>query len=583
MPILSRTSRRSPGRRAVWTGICAMLALGAAGIVCPVLIVLAQTMSDRYGLRDNAIVPYYLTDRNELALKHVLSFTTRIDWLAGRHNRNEWTSRAALRDDADFYSTRPAALKQMGLSLEAWQTIVADLQEFKATMNSDDLVAKEFRIEDYFRPFLRDRYGRRADALLAAYEQTGRPPEWLERAVPEADARRRLLADHDRLGVAIMNHDLGSDYLSYDSVAVPKPGSFLEPFWRPGGEARDILWSDFKASLPPEQLMIVSSDSYWHEHVRQKYGTIGALNGAWGTEHEGFHELKVPLLPPVDTPAMRADWDEFIIQRWPRRLLEVPWSGQFILGWQQHVRKRLLGKMRGDADEEERALREAAWLAVWGLTSWDEVPLPATQPEDEAIARYWNEYTSSGAIPAGQFILHSPELAFRRFARRKYGPEGASSSQPAGQAEDHGLDGSAALAALNDAWGTRFESFHFVPLPLALADYAPVRYTPGELRWSMATESYRRVWEHLAGRGRAIGGAVILVLCALICALKVKPILAFIALNTLLLGYGGFMWAFALRPGRRPGAPVGGAATSGPAVPQAIASSPRPSWPPCPR
>ena len=130
------------------------------------------------------------------------------------------------------------------------------------------------------------------------------------------------------------------------------------------------------------------------------------------------------------------------------------------------------------------------------------------------------------------------------------------------EADRAAADG-AALAALNEAWGTRFTSFHFVPLPLALADYAPVRYTPGELRWSMATESYRRVWEHLAGRGWAIGGAVILALSALVCALKVKPILALIALNTFLLGYGGLMWAFALRPDRGPGAPAAGVNDTG--------------------
>jgi ABC-type glycerol-3-phosphate transport system permease component len=513
MPILSAIGRRSPGQVAIRVGIYALLTLGAGAIVYPVLIVLGQAMSNAYDLRDNAVIPYYLRDRNELALKRIFSFTTKVDLLAGRHNRNKWSSQTQMRDDATFYDDVPKLLARQGLSLEAWETIVADLDEFKLKhMSSDELLAKEFRVEDYFRPFLRDRHGGLADAFLTERRKTGRLPRWFVRTYPDADERERIVCDRDRLGLAIMNHEWKSDYLNYYSVEVPRPGNFTVPFWRPGSSPQEKMWSDFKTSLPPQQKLIISSDSYWHTYLKLKYRTIAELNAAWGTKHGGFYELRVPLAPPA-SPTVRKDWEEFIIKRWPRRLLKIP--SKYADAWRQYVRSQLLRKVGARADAEAAALAEASRLVGRPVASWDKLPFWGDLPQDETLSRYWGELTSCGAVGPADMELCAPELRFRRFLGLKYG--GSGPARPDAET----------LAKLNAAWKTDFKSFDEIPLPLMLADYAPVRFHPWHIRRSFMTESFRRVAEYLFGRGRAVQNTLILVVCALASVLTINPIAAY--------------------------------------------------------
>lgn len=509
MPILSEVGKRQPGQVALRVGLYALLTLGALAIVYPVFIVLGQTASDRFDLRDNAIVPYYLRDRSELALKHVFSFSNKLDFLASRHNRDQWTNQVRMREDREFYATRPALFAEQGLSPEAWRTVLADLNEFKAGMDSDRLTAKRFRVEDFYRPFLIERYGRRADELLAELDGGAEPPAWMSQVYPDPEELEEVLSGRERLGVAIMNHELRSDYLNYYSIEVPRPGNFAVPFWRPGRYPKDRLWSEFKASLSPEQLLVISSDTYWHVFLKLKYRTAKSLSEAWGTSCGGIYGLHVPFRPP-ERAAMRKDWETFVVKRWPRSLLKIP--KRFAPEWREYVRAQLVSKAPRVLDAQEFALREAGRLTGRALGSWDELDLPETRPENETLSRYWCEFTASGAVPPTEMILDAPEAGFREFLRRKYG---------------EGKDEAGALAALNAAWRTSYGSFGEVPLPLVLADWAPVRFSPTKVRLSFLTESYRRVIEYMSGRGRAARNTLVLVVLSLLGALTINPIAAY--------------------------------------------------------
>jgi len=505
MPILGTVGRKHPSQIALRIGIYGLLTMGATAIIYPLLIVLGQTFSDAFDLRDNAIIPYYLRDRNELVLKDIFSMQPKkLTLLASRHNRNEWTSQVRMRDDRTFYATRPATFAAEGLSLDAHETILADLNAFKCTMDSDRTMVRVFRAEDYYWPFLRDKYGAKADALRKEVGTTDRWPDWLLRVYPEERQWRHIVSNHDRLGLAIMNHDFRTDYLNYYSVELLPPGNFTVPFWRPDRNPKSLMWSEFKASLPPQAKLIVSSDTYWHTFLKLKYRKIDLVNGAWGTSHEGFYELKVPLKAPAD-PELRADWEEFTVKRWPRRLLIIP--TRYAPQWREYVRKRLSAKV-GEAD----ALAEAGQLVGKSLTSWDQLELSPTLPADETLGRYWCEFASTGTIPAEDMRLDAPELNFRSFLRKAYGS---------------GKSDAEALAALNKAWRASFKSFDDVPLPLGMNDYAPARYHPTRRRLSHMTESFERVTSYLIGRGRAVQNTFILVVMSLISALTINPIAAY--------------------------------------------------------
>ncbi|MEW6358119.1 MAG: carbohydrate ABC transporter permease [Planctomycetota bacterium] len=522
MPILGKVGQNHPSQIALRLGIYGLLTLGAVCIIFPLLIVLGQTFSDIFDLRDNTIIPHYLRDRNELALKHIFSMAPqKLDLLASRHNRNEWTSQVNMREDHHFYATRPAAFAEQGLSLDAHERIVADLNEFKKTMDSDAMFVRIFRAEDYYRPFLQKKYGAEADALREEFKETGRWPAWIERTYPDERERKHILSRRDRLGLAIMNHDFQSDYLTYHGVELLPPGNFTVPFWRPGRTKKDLMWSEFKRSLPPEGKLIISSDTYWHTFLKLKYPKIELLNEAWGTSHEGFYGLKCPLSPSGE-PKLRADWEEFIVKRWPRRLLTIP--ADYAPRWREYVRQRLDAKVG-----KENGLSEAGKLIEQTLTHWDDLPLPTNLPDDETLGLYWCEFTSTGAIPPDRMVLDAPELNFRKFLREKY-TRIASANQAPNLPEVRNLrevGPGETLAALNNVWKGSFKSFDDVPLPLGLYDDAPIRFHPTRVRLSHMTESFERVFEYLTGRGRAIQNTLVLVVFSLLSALTVNPIAAY--------------------------------------------------------
>ncbi len=510
MPILSQVGRHSPSQRLARTVLYTVLIAGALTIIYPILVVLGQTISDLYDLRDNAVVPRYLYNRNELALKYIFDATIRLQLMASRHHRNLWTNQMRMREDRNFYASRPAEYAREGLNLEAYPRIVADLDAFKQTQNPDGMPVRRFRIEDWYRPFLRRRYEHRAAAFLRrVHAGGGALPEWFTRRYTPAE-RRRLLGSRERLGVAILNHEMRADYRNFYDVEVPRPENFLMPFWRPDNTPRARLWHDFKASLPPSQKMLINSDAYWHDFLIARYRKIEALNAAWHTKHKGFYEIRMPLAPPA-APAVRKDWDAFIVKRWPRRLLRIP--QRFAPAWRAYVRKRLLAKFADSADPEAAALAAAGRMAGHPLADWRRFPLPERRPADETLSRYWCEFSRSGAVPAAAMGLDAPELRFREFLKARYGTGGP------GEA--------GALAALNRAWKTHFSSFDQVPLPADFADYVQVRFHPWRVRRQFITESYTRVFQYLVGRGRAVRNTVILVLLSLLSALTINPIAAY--------------------------------------------------------
>ncbi|MCY3023042.1 MAG: ABC transporter permease subunit [Planctomycetota bacterium] len=517
MPILSRVGSGSPAQVLARVLIYTLLTCGALCIVYPLLIVVGQAMSNEWDHRDNAVVPEYLYDRNDLALKHIFSLTRNLSLLASNHHQDGWTSQSAMRGDTAFYAQQAEEFARHGVPLDNWQAIVRDLNKFKTTIDVDNLLAIEFRIEDHFRPFLREKYGRAADAFVQTHVQEQKPlPEWFTQTFPEAASQKRVLGDRETLGIALMNHELRSDYLNYHAVEVPPPGNLTVPVWRPFPGAKSAMWREFTESLPPEQKLIVSSDAYWHDYLQKKYPTVKDLNAAWGKDHKGFYGLVLSFTPPPPGP-VRKDWEEFIVKRWPRRLLELP--KEYAGAWREFVRSRFLKKEDGsDPAAQAAALNAFQRSTGLALKSWDELRFPATRPADDVLSRYWCEFTFSGAVPPQEMILLAPELQFRVFLCERYWFRW---SQTVAEGKV------TALAALNAAWKTSFKSFEEVPLPLAYADCAPARFEAGALRWSFATEPFKRILEYVLGRGRAAQNTLILVTLSLLSALTINPLAAY--------------------------------------------------------
>jgi ABC-type glycerol-3-phosphate transport system permease component len=508
MPILPRVGARRPGPLAARGVVYLCLSLGALAIVYPLLIVVGQTLSDSFDLRDNAIVPRYLRDRNDLLLKHIIATKRNVQLIASRHHRNDWRNADAMRADTGFYASRPAALTEMGFNFDAWETVLADWNAFKATLRADEFLVADFRVEDDYRPFLRTRYRQQAARFRQAMEQGAPPPLWFPRTFPDPAVRKRMLADPKRLAVAIMNHELQSDYNNMFGVEVVREGNFLAPFWRPGALPKDVMWSDFKASLPGQRRFVVGADTYWHTFLRIAYRDVKGVNAAWGTAYAGIPEIRFPRRPPA-APRIRKDWDRFVVLRWPRRMLSIP--AAVADAWRGHVRGQLRKRFESAPDADAQALAEAGRLTNRRLASWAEFPFFPRLPEDETLGRYWCEFTVSGAIAATNMTLITPRIRLHEFLADKYG---------VGQPE-------AALTRLNAAWQTAFTTWDEIPLPFLIADYAPVHVHPWRYRVSFMTEAYERVAAYMFGRGRAAWNTLVLVLLALASALTINPCAAY--------------------------------------------------------
>ena len=97
--------------------------------------------------------------------------------------------------------------------------------------------------------------------------------------------------------IAVLNRNYQTDYKSFDQVPLIK-----EP------PSKGLALSDWEAfiagsqdpdtkkvhKLPAEMLRIHSVDFLLRDHLKAKYGTIEAVNGAFGTGYEGF----LDILPP---------------------------------------------------------------------------------------------------------------------------------------------------------------------------------------------------------------------------------------------------------------------------------------------
>jgi ABC-type glycerol-3-phosphate transport system permease component len=509
VPILSRVGWRSPGQIAARTTFYALLGLGAVASIYPLLLIFGQATSDRFDLRDNAILPRYLFDRNELALKHVYSHSPRLSWLAARHHRVGWTTHPRMRADADFLHELERTVRAQGFTERSHEAVLRDFRAFKRTLGPGDRLPKAFRSDDYYRPFLIERYEERAKALAAAVERGAAPPGWLRQVFPDEAARRSVMRSRRRLALAVMNHEFGSDYPTFYSVEPMPQGNLVVPVWRPPSGPKADMWRDFLGSLPAERTWVVNSDVFWHDYLRGRYdGKIELLNEGWGTDHRGFYELRLPLEPPRAAP-VRADWDRFVVARWPRRLLRLP--PKHAPAWRAFLGERLRRRVGAEADDAA-LLEEGRSFAGLKAAAWDKVALPRAWPAHRTLGRLWAEFSSSGAVPAEDMVLDAVETRFRRFLRERHAPRG---------------DEAAALAAVNRSWGTGFAALAEVPLPVELADLVEVTSSPTSLRWSHAVESFGRVTEYITGRGRAIRNTVILIVLSLLSALTINPLAAY--------------------------------------------------------
>jgi multiple sugar transport system permease protein len=275
--------RHERGARWILAAFYTLLVIGGATMIYPFWLMVTSSISDGLDIRDRAIVPRYLVDRDELFVKYLANrygnalevlYTTYpvegvvriIDYRGRLRAPKERPSNALVRDWEDFL--RQAANPS---------TIVPGLFQ---------------RLTLGFQRFLEARYSAPAPVIL-------NPAAW--KALPPIERLNRVYH---------------LDYDSFDYVDLPtwKFGQKAEVASDP--IARDF--SDFLRSLKPRDVLPVSGESLWRAWLRDRW-TPATLSAALGRPVARRDEVPFSLRRP-SAPAERGLWDRFVNECWPATL-----------------------------------------------------------------------------------------------------------------------------------------------------------------------------------------------------------------------------------------------------------------------
>lgn len=310
-----------------------------------------------------------------------------------------------------------------------------------------------------------------------------------------------------------LNMAFDSDYAAFEDVPLPPPdapGSELVPLWR------EFLVS---GALPSEAIAL---GHYWapqagafpvqlrafRKRLREKFGTLEALNAALGTAFDAWYVVFIqppaylfPHAAPGATP-LAAEFDAF--------KLSAPAWCQTVLSPEGFFRKLYL-KPRYSKDV-------AAYNAAHGTAyaTYAEVPLPREFPADAAplAQEEWREFTANTLAPLWlkDGVLDTPQTRWRAWL---------AAHQESGVSIQESEDKSAILNT--ESWILNTSP----PMP-QLAHHADLfRAHKTEIRREFLLRNYRTVLDHVLFHGRGIANTVVYCTLAVLLALLVNPLAAY--------------------------------------------------------
>jgi hypothetical protein len=190
---------------------------------------------------------------------------------------------------------------------------VADWLEFKKSVPTElcgvyfcnESLASFSPVRSGFTEFLRDRYAQRIRRLYG-----GR--------IPDFNTERGFrLSSFDRLerNDSVIAEEIRREYHIYlrrlGELRVPREELETRDWW-PDNSPRMTDWLDYKRTLPPEQLQVISLSKLYQDFLSQKY-SLETFNSLHHRRAESFREVVFRARRLV-TPGEVSDWEEFVKQ-----------------------------------------------------------------------------------------------------------------------------------------------------------------------------------------------------------------------------------------------------------------------------
>ena len=523
MAVILTVERKTAKAKVFLALVYAVLSLGGVTMVWPFLVMFASSLTGPYDYYRFSPVVRALWDRSDRFVRYVATCYPRFPAEVYPDAPAHWASWNIIsRDRAGSRAFAEAQLKGLSdpATAERWRRMAADYAAFNLDYDIRNSVCA-FDARDVA-GFVRGCYEEKArgadPAAFAARSASGR-----RQAALDLLNREWLIRYSSFFGIRMIAqqraplHHAGWDY----PVGDPKMDlyqafkrAYRELAFTPGcegaprgpadgaAEARGgEAWERFKAyagrACPMTRTVPYESRPLWLGYLRRpdvqaRLGfpqghafTPADYQGLGGGACGSFERLPFPL--PGDAPAaLKGEWEAFVRQAYPRRLLRIRVTPELERAYQEHVRRtcktpQAYGRLTGRT-----------------IQSFGEIRLP--EYENSTL---WRNFIPS--VPVSGLVMQSAEQAWQAYLADKYGT----------------------AEGVNRAYGwsmARLEEARF-PIREALAVTFERRGWADFLAGMAA--NYRMVGEFLFLRGQAFGNTVLLVVLSVLATLTVNPLAAY--------------------------------------------------------
>lgn len=339
MPIISKVGQAHWSIRAVQGAIVAILTLGAASMVYPLLLMLAGSVRGDGDKNAMEIVPSFLHDADALYRRYVeAKYNAWLENARTSHHREyaRWSDvsppesidaeQVRLFDEFRRQPDIPAQWMFLGhsrsLSLDMWAANTRRLNAATRGKFNNDIAEARRQLNlnlgsfRYLQPPWEKLDDRRYSQPTGLYGRLwddfrkSRPIEDFFFCDLDGFFRERVLIPKYGRDIADYNRAHGANYASYRDI-------FLSQRAPPGGAAREDWIAYVRQTLNGHfiRLDAVAADDYRAFLRQQHQGEIQRLNQQYGSAFAGFDMIPIASEMPRGPEGMIIDWQNFIRQR----------------------------------------------------------------------------------------------------------------------------------------------------------------------------------------------------------------------------------------------------------------------------
>ena len=276
MPIISQIGRKAWKTRTLYALIYALLALGAATMLYPFLVMLSGSTKSAVDLGDLDIIPRFLRDDTMLYRKYIEGlFNESLDTM----NMVYGTSYRS------FEEVEPPENIDFG-QIELWTGFLSE--------NPPPAYASACG-------FVQARISKTIPMNLRNF--------------------KKHLAGKYGKSAGDVNRALGTDFIGWNAFFLI-PENFMLRRDMPRTDPFSAELQEFKKSLDPALFYYFSADGFYRNlFLKTQYsGDIAAYNKAHGTAFDSYDEITLSRTLPDGTAAEKADWENFV-----RHTLNLLW------------------------------------------------------------------------------------------------------------------------------------------------------------------------------------------------------------------------------------------------------------------